>query len=181
MVFLIYYIHLPFSSICRRMVQKLAWEVRRWQALTPVSTYCRSPPFRWPSSCSSITEKSALSRWGQTEAPLSRYLNPFLYRLFLLHWTVCVYPWGSSIHTTLSLLSLSIGDPAGDRYSWKGVSASAAVFGLREANTESPHQGAKVQGDWERPCVYRQWSVYFQTAQSQNTDRWAQFVYNTEN
>lgn len=70
----------------------------------------------------------------------------------------------------------STGDPAGDRYSWEGVGASVAVVGLWEANTESADQGAKVQGDWERPRVYSQWSVHFQTAQSQNTDRWANFV-----
>ncbi|TNN01468.1 hypothetical protein fugu_010850 [Takifugu bimaculatus] len=34
--------------------------------------------------------------------------------------------------------------------------ASAAVSGLWEAHPESPHQGAQVQGDRERPRVYSQ-------------------------
>ena len=49
--------------------------------------------------------------------------------------------------------------------------------GLWETHTEGSHQGAKVQGDWERPRVYSQWSVYFQTAQSQNTDRYTDINY----
>lgn len=84
------------------------------------------------------------------------------------------------LYTTLwPFLSPSAGNPAGDGYSRARVSESAAVFGLWEAHTESSHQRAKVQGDWKWPCVYSQWSVYFQTAQSQNTDRWAKFVYIT--
>lgn len=124
------------------------------------------------------------------------YLNltfPFvlvvLVEVFFAYCMTSMLPskWGYSftiicvpLVTTISpLLCPSIGDPAGDGYSWERVSASVAVFGLWEAHSKSSHQGAKVQGDWERPCVYSQWSVYFQTAQSQNTDRWAKFVCDT--
>lgn len=94
-----------------------------------------------------------------------------------------VFTHGSEV-SSICLLSPLIypyilGNPAGDGYSRTGVGASVAVTGLWEAHTESSHKGAKVQGNWEWPCVYSQWSVYFQTAQSQNTDRWVKFVYNT--
>lgn len=68
-------IYCPFYFICRRMVQKWEWEVLRWPAQTPGSTYCRSPPSRWQSSCSSITEKSALLRWGHSKAPIPGHLD----------------------------------------------------------------------------------------------------------
>lgn len=65
-----------------------------------------------------------------------------------------------------------VGDSAGDWHPGEGACASAAVSSLWEAHSESSHQGAQVQGDWERPCVYSQWPVYLQTAPCQNPDRW---------
>ena len=161
--------HLPFLFNCRRMVPKWVWEVPRWQAQTPASTYCRFPPSRWLSSCSSTTEKSALSRWGgHSEAPLS---GSHLCRS-------TGQSFKQSLFTTFSLvLSSSVGDPAGDWYPRVGVIAGVAVPGLWETHTEGSHQGAKVQGDWKRTRVYSQWSVYFQTAQSQNTDRYTDVYY----
>lgn len=73
-----------FLVVCRRMVQRWVWEVPRLQAQTPESTYCRCQPFRWPSSCSSITEKSALSRWGCSDAPY-------------LHWLFYTPLWGDPV------------------------------------------------------------------------------------
>lgn len=57
-----------FCWICRKMVQLLAWAMLRWLE----STYCRCPPCRWPSSCSSITEKSTPLRWAPSQNFLYR-------------------------------------------------------------------------------------------------------------
>lgn len=65
-----------------------------------------------------------------------------------------------------------VGDPAGDGHPREGAGTSAAVSGLWEAHSESSHQGAQVQGDWERPCVYSQWPVYLQTAPCQDPNRY---------
>lgn len=57
---------------------------------------------------------------------------------------------------SISSCPRSPGDPAGDGHPGEGAGASAAVSGLWEAHPESPHQGAQVQGDRERPRVYSQ-------------------------
>lgn len=82
----------------------------------------------------------------------------------------CLHVHEFNLH--LCWLLTPSGDPAGDRHPRARTGPGPAVSSLWETHPESSHERAQEQRDRERPCVYSQWPVYLQTAQSQNTNRY---------